>query len=49
MNAQERSQNLNVIKSQETVLKGAFVIFEVTNNRINLKNNKDILGKELRF
>ena len=32
-----------------TVLKGAFVICEVINNLTNLKNNKNISGKELRL
>ena len=38
-----------VIKVQVTVLKGAFAIGEVTLNLINLKNNNDISGKELRL
>ena len=36
-------------KVQGAVLKGAFAICEVTNKLINLKNNKDSLGKELRL
>ena len=49
MNAQDRNKDLKVQKVQAAVLKGAFAICEVTNNLINLKNNKDISGKELRL
>ena len=49
MNAQDRNKDLKVQKIQGTVLKGTFAICEVTNNLINLKNNKDISGKELRL
>ena len=49
MNAQDRNKDLKVQKVQGAVLKGAFAIFEVTNTLINLKNNKDISGKELRL
>ena len=49
MNAQDRNKDLKVQKVQGTVLKGAFAICEVINNLINLKNNKDISGKELRL
>ena len=49
MNAQDRNKDLKVQKVQGAVLKGAFAICEVTNTLINLKNNKDISGKELRF
>ena len=47
MNAQHRNKDLKVQKVQGTFLKGAFAICEVTNTLINLKNNKDISGKEL--
>ena len=49
MNAQDRNKNLEVQKVQGAVLKGAFAICEFTNNIINLKNNKDIAGNELRL
>ena len=49
MNAQDRNKDLKVQKVQGAVLKGAFAICEVTKNLINLKNNKDISGKGLRF
>ena len=49
MNAQGHNKDLKVQKVQRTVLKGAFVICEVTNNLINLKNNKGISGKEVRL
>ena len=49
MNAQDRDKDLKVQKVQGAVLKGAFAICEVTNNLINLKNNKDISCKELRL
>ena len=52
MNAQDRNKDLKGAKSPErggTVLKGAFAICEVTNDLINLKNNTDISGKELRL
>ena len=49
MNAHGRNKDLKVQKFQGAVLKGAFGICEVTNTLINLKNNKDISGKELRF
>ena len=49
MNAQDRNKDLKVQKVQGAVLKGAFAICEVTNTLINLKNNKDISGKELRL
>ena len=49
MNAQDRNKDLKVQKVQGTVLKGAFAICEVTNALINLKNNKDHSGKELRL
>ena len=49
MNAQDRNKDLKVQKVQGAVLKGAFAICEVTNNLINLKNNKDIAGNELRL
>ena len=49
MNVQDRNKDLKVQKVQEAVLKGAFAICEVTNNLINLKNNKDTSGKELRL
>ena len=47
MNSQGRNKNLKVQKTQGVVLKGAFAICEVTNTLINLKNSKDISGKEL--
>ena len=49
MNVQDRNKDLKVQKVQGAVLKGAFAICEVTNNLINLKNNKDTSGKELRL
>ena len=49
MNAQDCNKDLKVQKVQGAVLKGLFAICEVTNNLINLKNNKDIPGKELRL
>ena len=49
MNTQNRKKDLKVQKIQGAVLKVAFAIFEVTNDLINLKNNKDISGKELRL
>ena len=49
MNAQDRNKNLKGQKFQGVVLKGASVICEVTSNLINLKNNKDISGKDLRL
>ena len=49
MNAQDRNKDLKVQKVQGAVPKGAFAICEVTNTLINLKNNKDISGKELRI
>ena len=49
MNAQDRNKDLKEQKVQGKVLKGAFAICEVINTLINLKNNKDISGKELRF
>ena len=49
MNVQDRSKALKVQKVQGEVLKGAFTICEATNTLINLKNNKDILGNELRL
>ena len=49
MNAQDRNKDLKVQKVQGAVLKGAFAICEVTNTLINLKNNKDISGKQLRL
>ena len=49
MNTQDRNKDLKVQKVQGEVLKGASAICEVTNALINLKNNKDILGNELRF
>ena len=49
MNAQDRSKDLKVQNVQEAVLKRAFAICEATNNFINLKNNKDISGEELRL
>ena len=49
MNSQGRNKNLKVQKTQGVVLKGAFAICEVTNTLINLKNSKDISGKELRL
>ena len=49
MNAQDRSKGLKMQNVQEAVLKGAFAICEVTNTLINLKNSKDISGKELRL
>ena len=49
MNAKNRYKDLEVQKVRGAVLKGAFAICEVTNNLINLKNNKDISGKELRL
>ena len=36
-------------KVQGAVLKGAFAICQVMNNLINLKNKKDISGKELKL
>ena len=48
-NAQDRNKDLKVQKVQGAVLKGAFGICEVTNALINLKNKKDISGKELRL
>ena len=47
MNAQDRNKDLKVQKFQGAVLKGAFTICEVTNNLINLKNNKDVLDEEI--
>ena len=49
MNAQDRNKDLKVQNVQGEVLKGASAICEVTNNLINLKNNKDISGKNLRL
>ena len=49
MNTQDRNKDLKVQKVQGVVLKGASAICEVTNALINLKNNKDISGNELRF
>ena len=49
INAQDHNKDLKVQKVQGAVLKGAFAICEVTNTLINLKNNKDISGKELRL
>ena len=49
MNAQDRNKDLKVQNVQGEVLQGASAICEVTNNLINLKNNKDISGKELRL
>ena len=49
MNAQDRDKDLKVQKVQGAVLRGTFAIYEVINNLINLKNNKDISGKELRL
>ena len=49
MNSQGRNKNLKVQKTQGVVLKGAFAICEVTNTLINLKNSKDISGKELKL
>ena len=49
MNAQGRNNDLKVQKVQWAVLKVAFVICEVTNTLINLKNNKDMSGKELKL
>ena len=49
MNAQDRNKDLKVQKVQGAVLKGSFAICEVTNNLINIKNSKDISGKELRL
>ena len=42
MNAQDCNKDLKVQKVQEAVLKGVFIIWEITNNLIDLKNNKDI-------
>ena len=42
MNAQDCNRDLKVQKVQEAVLKGVFIIWEITNNLIDLKNNKDI-------
>ena len=47
MNAQDR-KDLKVKKVQWAFLKVEFAICEVTNNQINLRNNKDISSKELR-
>ena len=44
MNAQDRNKDMKVQNAQGAVLRGAFAICEVTNNLINLKNNKDISG-----
>ena len=44
MNAQDCNKDLKVQKVKEAILKGAFVICEVTNNLKNLKNKKDISG-----
>ena len=49
MNDQDHKKPLKVQKVQGAVLKGAFAICEITNNLLNLKNNKDISGKELRL
>ena len=49
MNAQDHNKNLKVQKAQGVVLKGVFAICEVKNNLIDLKNNKDISGKEISF
>ena len=49
MNLQDLNKNLTVQKVHEAVLKGAFAIREVENNRINLENNKDITVKKLTF
>ena len=49
INAQDHNKDLKKQKVHEIVLKGSFAICEVTNNLINLKNNKDISGKELRL
>ena len=45
MNARDCNKDLKVQKVQGAVFKGAFAIFEVTNNLTNLKNNKKISGK----
>ena len=42
MNAQYCDKDLKEQKVRGAVLKEAFAIFEVTDNLINLKNNKDI-------
>ena len=47
MNAQDPNKDLKEQKLQGSVLKGAFAICEVTNNLINLRNNKDISGEQL--
>ena len=49
MNAQHRNKDLKVKNFQGAVFKGTFTICKVTNNLINLKNDKKISGKELRF
>ena len=48
MNAQYLN-DLGMQKVQGTVLKASFAIYEVENNLINLKNNKDIPIKKLTF
>ena len=47
MNAQDHNKDLKVQKVWGSILKRALTICEVPNNLINLKNNKDILDKEL--
>ena len=42
-------QDLEEQKIHGAVLEGAVAVCEVVNNLINLKNSKDILGKELRL
>ena len=49
MNAEDRNKDMKVQKFQGVVLKEAFAICEVTNNLINLKNNKGISGIDIRF
>ena len=49
MNVQDCNKDLEVQKVQGAVFKAAFTIYEVTNNLISIKNNKDISGKELRL
>ena len=49
MNAEGRKKDQRVQKVQGEVVKGRFAICEVTNNLMNLRNDKDISGKQLRL
>ena len=49
MNAQDRNEDLKVQKVQGGSSQRSIFHCEVTNNVINLKNNKDMSGKEIRL